>query len=133
MAYKIMKGQANQTEKRGVLASSTHYGTTHVQIDASVARDAVGGHTPDTYLREGLILTKISANGMYAHFDSAAIDGRQLPVSAVVLAHDVDVLDAQEDPIVSVYHYGVFYENLLLVGAGFSYTNCQRLQLLQGG
>jgi hypothetical protein len=129
MAFRAQRGEVNQLELRGVLASSHPHGRTQIRIDAGVAADAVGGHTPTTYLREGLILTKITASGMYGHFDNGASDGRQLPVSAVVLAHDVDLSEwgSSEDVLASAYYFGVFYSNLLLVGSGFAYTNCQRL------
>ena len=62
-----------------------------VSIDASAASDAGNSAFRTTYLRPGLALGKITATGLYAHYQPAAGDGTE--TIAAILAQGVDLLD----------------------------------------
>ena len=96
---------------------------------APSARDAVGGHTPTTILRQGLILCKLTSGanaGMYAQFNSGASDGSEDSSTAVILDFDLEV-DTVEGNAAAAYMSGTFQRRLILVGSGFDYSLCQRL------
>lgn len=73
-----------------------------VEIDAA-ARDADNTDFRTTYLRAGLVLGKVTANGDYKEYDNGNSDGTETAVA--ILDEDVDVLDefgnAITDPIVA--------------------------------
>lgn len=120
---------ASVREIRGLLMHPQHQKIT-VTLAAS-ARDAVGGHTPTTYLREGLVLVKIKSGadaGKYKHFDSGATDGSEDSDTAVVLTADHD-MDTAEGYEVTGYFDATLRADKILVGAGFDYSACQRLKL----
>ena len=77
------------------------------------ARDA--GNTPQTTLRKGLILGKVTATGKYAQYDDLASDGTE--VAACILADEVNLLDAdgnaQDAHATGVIH-GVVDESKLI-------------------
>lgn len=115
-------------EIRGLLMHPDHQKIT-VSL-APTTRDAVGGHSPSTYLREGLVLVKITSGthtGKYKHFDSVATDGSQLSDSAVVLTadHDMDIVEGYE---VTGYFEATLRADKILVGSGFVYGDVQRLK-----
>lgn len=62
-----------------------------VQIDASAASDAGNSAFRTSYLRPGLALGKITATGLYSHYDNGAGDGTE--TLAAILAQGVDLLD----------------------------------------
>lgn len=113
--------EAVSIERYGFMASQRDYLTGTVMIDASVAADGVGSHTPTTTLRAGLILTRISASGLYAHFDSSAVDGRANEANAVILIHDIDLTKygSSNDIEAGVLVAGDVSLAQLLVGSGF--------------
>lgn len=114
--------EAVSIERYGFLASQREVLTGTVMIDASQAADAVGGHSPTSTLRAGLILTRITASGLYAHFNSSATDGTQLPASAVVLLKDIDLTKygSTNDIEAGVLIAGDVSLAQLLVGSGFT-------------
>ncbi len=59
-----------------------------VTIDSS-ARDS--GNSPDTTLRKGLVLGKITASGKFAQYDSGAADGTETAYG--ILADEGKVVD----------------------------------------
>jgi hypothetical protein len=64
---------------------------TKVQIDTSEASDAGNTDFRTTYLRPGLALGRITATGLYAHYQPAASDGTE--TIDAILAQGVDLLD----------------------------------------
>lgn len=83
-----------------------------ITIDKS-ARDT--GNTPQTTLRKGLVLGRITATGKYAQYDDSASDGTE--VAACILADEVNLLDedgnAQDAHATGVIH-GVVDESKLI-------------------
>ncbi len=61
-----------------------------ITIDAS-ARDS--GNSPDTTLRKGLVLGKVTASGKYEEYDDGASDGTE--VAACILTDQVNLLDEE--------------------------------------
>jgi hypothetical protein len=127
MPLGIPNGQPNQLERRGVLASQYPHTMIHITLDVTTALDNVGGHTPTSYLREGLILTRITANGQYGRYDAGATDGRQLFANAVVLEHDVDMSVYNADLPVAAIESGVLIQDRLLFNGTPDFGLCQRL------
>jgi hypothetical protein len=121
--------EAVSIERYGVVPNQNERGTCTVFIDASVAADAVGGHTPTTTLRAGLVLTRISASGLYAHFDSSAVDGRANEEHAVVLQYDIDLTryGSSNDIEAGVQYSGPVSLAQLLVGSGFVTADAKNL------
>ncbi len=112
----------------GILVSTLPYEKISVFVDAAT-RDAVGGHTPTTILREGLVLVKITSGasaGKYKHFDSGASDGSEESDTAVVLTADHEI-DTTNGGLVSAYFKATLWRGKLLVGSGFDPSACQRL------
>jgi hypothetical protein len=116
-------------ERKGFAANQNERGTCTVFVDAGVAADAVGGHTPTTTLRQGLVLTRITASGLYAHFDSAAVDGRANEEHAVVLQYDLDLTryGSTNDIEAGVQYSGPVSLAQLLVGSGFVTADAKNL------
>jgi hypothetical protein len=56
------------------------------------ARDALGGHTPTTTLRSGLVMGLVTATKKWKEYDDADADGTQ--VARGVLLHPVRLFDA---------------------------------------
>lgn len=120
-------GTLGREEKGGILLHPIHE-KLPVTLAAS-CRDAVGGHTPTTYLREGLVLVKITSGldkGKYKHFDSSATDGSEDSSTAIILTADHN-MDTTEGYEVTGYFKGTFNQARILVGAGFAYEDVQRL------
>lgn len=61
-----------------------------ITVDAG-ARDS--GNTPDTTLRKGLVLGKVTASGKYKEYDDGAADGTE--VAACILTDQVNLLDEE--------------------------------------
>lgn len=116
------QAEAVSIERYGFEASQRERLTGTVMIDASQAADAVGGHTPTTTLRAGLVLCRITSSGLYAHFNSGALDGTQLPATAVILLKDIDLTryGASNDIEAGVLVAGDVALPQLLVGSGFA-------------
>lgn len=56
-------------------------------------------NTPTTYLRRGLVLTKITSGadaGKYRHYDNTASDGTEDEETMVVLYRDIDISDGED-------------------------------------
>lgn len=65
-----------------------------VTIDSS-ARDS--GNSPDTTLRKGLVLGKITASGKFAQYDSGAVDGTETAYG--ILADQGKVVDGDGNAV----------------------------------
>lgn len=61
-----------------------------VGIDPA-ARDAVGGHTPETDLRSGLVMGQVTASKLWKEYDDGDSDGTE--VAKGVLLHPLRLLD----------------------------------------
>jgi hypothetical protein len=82
-----------------------------ITIDSG-ARDF--GNSPNTDLREGLLLVKNTATGKYTHFDKDGLNGTDDPSTALVLMYPVkDVTD--RDAPAAAYTKGTFNAARLIV------------------
>jgi hypothetical protein len=80
---------------------------------ASSARDSE--NTPDTTLRKGLVLGKITASGKFAQYDSGASDGTETAYG--ILADEVKVVDedgSAADAFATVMVHGKVDESKLI-------------------
>lgn len=126
--------QTVSLERYGFLASQREVLTAPVMINAALAVDGVGGHTPTSTLRSGLVLTRITATGLYAHFDSTAIDGRADESTAVILIKDIDLTKygTTNNIEAGVVVAGDISFAQLFVGSGFVQADCNHLVFVPG-
>lgn len=96
-----------------LVASLEKLVTTHVRLDTSAARDSASPKGT-TYLRQGLILGKVTASGLYSHYADGASDGTQLENNCVILAQDVDLGSVTGDVFdVLVIEEGIIWSDAL--------------------
>lgn len=125
---KSFTANASVYEIDNLLVSTEGHQMIYVNVSKD-ARDAVGGHTPTTILRKGLILVKITSGaeaGKYKQFDSGASDGSEDGSTAVVLDQDLEI-DTVNGTVASGYFHATLARRLILVGSGFDFADVQRL------
>jgi hypothetical protein len=89
MTYRIGLGATESADPSEIrFTDHGRESTVAIVLDAA-ARDA--GNTPDTTLRKGLVLGKVSASGKYKEYDPSAGDGTE--TARVILDDEVDLLD----------------------------------------
>lgn len=96
-----------------LIASVEKLVTKHVRLDTSAARDSASPKGT-TYLRQGLILGRVTATGLYSHYANGASDGTQLENNCVILAQDVDTTGITADVFdVLVIEEGIVWSDAL--------------------
>jgi hypothetical protein len=125
---KSFTANASAREIQNILVSTEGHEIIYVNVSKD-ARDAVGGHTPTTVLRQGLVLCKITSGpeiNKYKEFDNSETDGSEDESTAVILEHDLEI-DTVNGTVAAAYFKGTFARRLILAGSGIDYSNCQRL------
>ncbi|MFW6158990.1 MAG: head decoration protein [Planctomycetota bacterium] len=89
MTYRIGLGATESADPSEIrFTDHGRESTVAVVLDAA-ARDS--GNSPETTLRKGLVLGKVTASGKYKEYDGGASDGTE--TARAILADEVDLLD----------------------------------------
>lgn len=74
-----------------------------------------GTHYPNGFLKSGIVLGKVTATGLYAQYDNAAVDGRETAVGILLCSIPLPtVIDATVKPQGSMVRHAIVFDAKLI-------------------